>query len=430
MDNVQKCRWTVSYRRGLVAGLLLLAACGGPIETEKGEINEDSASLMRVAETTRTAGDPASAIPLYQRAAKLLPESAEPLIGLGETLNELRAYGEASEAWSRAVALAPKNVAALKGYGTALTGLNQPHLALVKFQAALALAPEPGIYNGLGVAYDMLGEASQAQASYRSGLQGAPDDLGLVNNLGLSLALSGQHAEAIALLERAVTLPGVTVRHRQNLALAYGLSGNAERAARLARLDLDEQRVRQNLGYYQVLRSMTDHAAKVAAVGSLGTPGVLAKPAETSILPRRRSAPRQADAQPKAGAPGGAVVAGAGLAAEPLITPRPPAAPITTASAPPQPLIRPASLAPVSGSIWRVQIGALSNRNGARAEWDRVRELHGDLLGPLDLRLQQTTLERGTFYRIQGGPLANLEQAQSLCATLESRDQSCLVVRP
>ncbi|MHA1567734.1 MAG: SPOR domain-containing protein [Alphaproteobacteria bacterium] len=425
-----KSRWTVWRQPGLVVGLFLLAACSGPIETQKGEVNEDSASLMRVAASTRAAGDAVAAISLYQRAAKLVPENPEPLIGLGDTLNELGAYREASETWVKALYLVPDNVAALKGYGTALTGLNQPHLALVKFEAALALAPEPGIYNGLGVAHDMLGNADQAQANYRAGLLGAPADLGLVNNLGLSLALSGDYDEAIVLLERAVTLTGVTVRHRQNLALAYGLAGDGARAAQIGRLDLDEQRVRQNLGYYHVLRGMTDHAAKVAAVGSLGIPGVLATSADTPVLPPRRSAPRQGASKPLNGASlTGLATAPAG-AEIPVIAKVPTAAgPSKVAGAPPQTLIRPASLAP-DGEIWRVQIGALANRQGARAAWDQAQGLHDDLLGPLSLRLQQATVERGTFYRIQGGPLASLAAAQSLCAALEARDQSCLVVRP
>lgn len=380
---------------------------------------------MRVAATTRAAGDSVAAIPLYQRAARLVPENPVPLIALGETLNELGAYREAASAWAKALALEPANVAALKGYGTALTGLNQPHLAQVKFEKALAIAPEPGLYNGLGVVYDMLGDAAQAQANYRAGLQLAPDDLGLANNLGLSLALSGGYDEAIVLLERVVTLPGVTVRHRQNLALAYGLAGDAPRAAQIARLDLDEQRVLQNLGYYLVLRNMTDHAAKVAAVGSLGSPGVLATSADVAALPPRRSAPRQAAARP----PDNPGPEAGTLATAPLISNVPVTPVAKAASAPPQTLIRPASLEP-PGSIWRVQIGAVANRSGAKAAWEQARQMHEDLLGPLDLRLQQTTVERGTFYRIQGGPLSSLEQAQSLCEALESRDQSCLVVRP
>ena len=50
----------------------------------------------------------------------------------------------------------------------------------------------------------------------------------LRNNLGLSLALSGQHAEAIEMLRAVVDEPGAKARNRQNLALAYGLAGDLD----------------------------------------------------------------------------------------------------------------------------------------------------------------------------------------------------------
>lgn len=255
-----------------VIGLLVLAACGGPVEREVGVLSEDSASLLRVAANARDAGDPGAAIPLYRRAAQLSPDSPTPWIALGETLNRMAAYDEATEAWRRALILDPESVTALVGHGTTLTGLNQPHLALAKFRTALELAPEadvPGLHNAIGVAHDMLGNAAAAQASYRSGIDLADNDLALLSNLGLSMALSGKYRDAIATLERTIAMPGATARHRQNLALAYGLAGQTEDAARLARVDLDEQFVLQNLSYYAILRDLRDHAAKVAAVGSL-----------------------------------------------------------------------------------------------------------------------------------------------------------------
>ncbi len=255
-----------------VAGLLVLAACGGPVEREQGVLSEDSASLLRVAENARAAGDPGAAIPLYRRAAQLSPDSPEPWTALAQTLNQMAAYADADDAWRQALIRDPGNVAALVGHGATLTGLGQPHLALAKFNTALELAPRadaPGLHNAIGVAHDMLGNAPAAQASYRTGLDLAGDDLALLSNLGLSLALSGQYRAAIATLERATALPGATARHRQNLALAYGLAGHTDDAARLARVDLDEQLVLQNLSYYAILRDLRDHAAKVQAVGAL-----------------------------------------------------------------------------------------------------------------------------------------------------------------
>ena len=249
--------------------VIAVTACAGPSESELGTPNADTASLLRIAETTRAAGDPAAAVQLYRRAHALSPEDPTPLIRLGETFNALGAYTEASEAWTNALTLDANNADILRGYGITLTGLNQPHLALERFNSAAALNPEPRTYNGIGVAYDMLGQPETAQANYRAGLALDPADIGLTSNLGLSFALSGRYAEAIAMLERAATMPNATVRHRQNLALAYGVAGETEKAERLARVDLDEQAVLQNMAFYNTLRAMTDHAQKVAALGRL-----------------------------------------------------------------------------------------------------------------------------------------------------------------
>jgi Flp pilus assembly protein TadD len=64
----------------------------------------------------------------------------------------------------------------------------------------------------------------------------------LRNNYGLSLALAGNHDEALELLSAVVDEPGATARNRQNLALAYGLAGNLVAAERISRLDLDTTR--------------------------------------------------------------------------------------------------------------------------------------------------------------------------------------------
>ncbi len=263
---------TTAGRFIAVAGLLVLVACTGPVEREIGVLNEDSISLMNVAANARDAGDPAAAIPLYHRAAQLSPDSPAPWLALGETLNQMTAFAEAADAWRQALHIDPKNVDALVGHGTTLTGLNQPHLALQRFQAALDVAPPgriPGLHNAIGVAYDMMGDPDLAQESYRNGLHRSADDLTLVSNLGLSLALQGKYREAIAALRRAADLPGASARHRQNLALAYGLAGFTDQAAQIARMDLDEQLVMQNLSYYAVLRDIVGHAEKVEAVGSL-----------------------------------------------------------------------------------------------------------------------------------------------------------------
>ncbi len=251
---------------------LLLAACAQSLPRESGVVKGGVDTLLRLAEVTRRAGDPAAAVPLYRRAHKLSPADPRPLLALGQTFNQLGAYAQASDTWKAALAVSPKLPSqreALRGYGFTLTALHQPHLALAKFRAALALGPDAVAYNGMGIAQDMLGAADDAQASYEAALAMAPGNLTFANNLGLSLALSGRFDRAIEVLRQVAAAPDATAEHRQNLALAFGVAGMLEDAARVARVDLDEQAVQNNLAYYAVLGSITNHAHKVSAVGTL-----------------------------------------------------------------------------------------------------------------------------------------------------------------
>ena len=111
---------------------------------------------------------------------------------------------------------------------------------------------------------DLRGDHRGAQVRYRAGLAVAPENIALRNNLGLSLALSGDYDDAIAALQPAALKPTAGARARQTLALVHGLAGNPAAAARIARVDLDESAVRANLVYYEQLRVMADRQRTAA----------------------------------------------------------------------------------------------------------------------------------------------------------------------
>jgi cell division septation protein DedD len=108
----------------------------------------------------------------------------------------------------------------------------------------------------------------------------------------------------------------------------------------------------------------------------------------------------------------------------------PPPAPEPQQAAVPPPAPKPAPAPAASGPAWRVQLASLSNEAGARKEMQRLQKANTDLLGDLDLKLQPATLSKGTFYRIQAGPLADRATALALCGKLKTRKQDCLVVSP
>lgn len=272
-----------------VAGLLLNACANDVVQsnlTAPAAASSEAAnyaSLMRVADAMRASGDTVSAVGLYKRANTMKPLESEPLTKLGYALLDLKAYNEAAASFRSALGNNPNDAEAMRGLGNALLSLDQPQVALKQFESALALEPNDSrTYNSIGVVLDMIGDHRAAQARYRDGLRIAGESLPLRNNLGLSLALSGDYKDAIATLRPIIVNPAATVRNRQNLALVYGLSGDLEAAARVARMDLDETAVRNNLAYYSVLRELADRP-RVAAIG--------ANPARMEIMGLGRTEP-------------------------------------------------------------------------------------------------------------------------------------------
>ena len=248
----------------LVLGLLLAACQSTP--PSNGPQAQTEESILRVADDTRAGGDPQTAISLYRRAHEMAPKDPAPLGRLASTLAEVRAYDEAMATYRKALELAPNDVELHRGYASLLLSLDHAQQALDELQLALAKEPnDPRLLNTIGVAHDLIGRHDLAQKNYREALQLAPKNAGFRNNYGLSLAMSGDYITAINELSVITKDPGSPTRYRLNLALVYGLSGDDQKAAAVARTALDEQSVRSNVAYYITLRGM-DEASRAAAI--------------------------------------------------------------------------------------------------------------------------------------------------------------------
>ncbi len=78
-----------------------------------------------------------------------------------------------------------------------------------------------------------------------------------------------------------------------------------------------------------------------------------------------------------------------------------------------------------------VHLTSIRKRQDADAEWDRLRRVHGALLGDLELRVAKADLgaKRGVYYRIKGGTMAR-EEARARCAAFAARGVWCGVTGP
>lgn len=113
------------------------------------------------------------------------------------------------------------------------------------------------VYSALGSAYDQEGQFEDARKQYTMALAKNPDEVGVLNNLGMSYMLQGDLKNAETTLRKAQASPKAksVPRIRQNLALAVGLQGRFDEARRIASEDLPPDQVEANMAYLQKMLS-------------------------------------------------------------------------------------------------------------------------------------------------------------------------------
>ncbi len=99
----------------------------------------------------------------------------------------------------------------------------------------------------------------------------------------------------------------------------------------------------------------------------------------------------------------------------------------TLRSAPP-----PAATEVATTPAYQVHLASFRQRETAESEWRRLLKAHGDLLADLIPTVRRVDLgsDKGIYYRLHAGPLADAEAAESLCRKLAKHQVRCLVTPP
>jgi Flp pilus assembly protein TadD len=304
-------------------------------------------------------------------------------------------------------------------------------------------------------------------------------------DLGLAYALAGEHGRAIAILEPAARTPGAAARVRQNLALAYALSGDWQKAKLTAAQDVSPDQLDARMEQWAKIAQPKDSYDQVAAllgvtpVEDSGQPVRLAlapRPAENTALaaaepvivpaPAPEQAPQAvalggpapeaapvavAEAVAAPGAPAWVSAAAAepepqpdieesrpvyAAAVESLVTPQ---ANIVKASAPALKPIRSFEPAPakvkaapvrtatkaVATGRFVVQLGAFNSASGVERAWASAYKRYGFTAhAPLSTTVK---LRGGTFHRLSVAGFGSHNDAARACQTVKSRGGVCFV---
>jgi Flp pilus assembly protein TadD len=284
--------------------------------------------------TTMVACKPAAMAFRPAFASEAAPKAARDAADLYAKAQAALQKGDAANALAsaeRAVELAPRDLA----YRMLLADL---YLKNGRFQSAETtfrdvLVLDPGNARAsLAVALTEVALGHPADAV--AGLDRLADSA-QPTDLGLAYALAGQPKRAIELLEPAARAPGASGRTRQNLALAYALNGDWQKARLTAAQDVSPAELGARLQQWAALAEPSAPADRVAVLLGVHPAADSGQPARLALAVPTEPATALAEAEP---APALAPVAAP--APEPVVVaaaaPAPAPAPVQPAPAPVQ----------------------------------------------------------------------------------------------
>ena len=471
----------------VAAGLLSLVACGG-LQMEEQDTGRLGAAeqqqlnnSLNVASASADAGQFEAAERLYTQLSHHFPSAPEPRLGraylaldAGDFVLAGKLFAEADEKSSTPAARAE----ALLGAGRA--SLGQGDLAGAKKHFLAASGPARGtpaeawVANGLGVVATLEGDHERARTRYDEAVKLSSAHPMITANLVRALAGSGAGSEARELYARYPAsywldgdgealsgLLGAGATASEGAAAPAAASGasvqlysSRSRARALAawgRLSAAEKELLGSLtprvvkseiperGVFYGLRAgpLADKAAARRLCGLLKgrgrdcfvPAGKWTGGAGAGEGDRRAGAKKSPDTRPVAGVPETARARPGAVSG----TPRK-GAPGDGRAAPGRAVARkPSREAPeakgaAAASGASVQLYSSRSHARALAAWGRLSAAEKELLGSLTPRVMKVEVpERGVFYRLRAGPLADKAAARRLCGLLKGRGRDCFV---
>ena len=216
--------------------VLALIGCTHPAQTGSNAA-APGRPLLSVADAALASGAPDMALRVADLILRDAPRNVPALVAKGDALYAMGQYDLARGAYRGAVAVDPSAVGTLIGLGRTLVRTDPKAAEAAFLDAAMRAPNNVTALSNLGLARDLQGQHATAQDAYRQALAVAPDMADVKLNLGLSLALSGKAADAIAQLHPLVGETGSTDVSPHDLAAALTVAGDQVEANLVLRGD-------------------------------------------------------------------------------------------------------------------------------------------------------------------------------------------------
>lgn len=224
--------------RMLISAFLFLAACETGGETKAVDtahlppLSGREKALIMGAESAARQGNMDVAERDYQNAIAASAGNIDAHMGLARLYATNKQPEKERIILERAATLQPDHPLVTYLLGKRALNAQDYPTALAWFTRGLTRAPQDtDLLSGAGIASDMVGKHTAAQAFYTRALTAPGAALGLVRtNLAMSYLFSNQPAKAIPLLKDDAQKADASPVTRHNLALAYGLLGKTAEA--------------------------------------------------------------------------------------------------------------------------------------------------------------------------------------------------------
>lgn len=223
--------------------------------------------------TTASTGEPS-----LKRTAELgerwraNPKDVKLGLAYADGLGQLGQTDQQAQVYQQLAQVSPGDPAVASIYGKKLLEMGRASDAIgVLEPLANSGKADWKLLSALGSAYDQDGQHGAAREQYQKALAAKPNDISVMNNMGMSYALEGNLPAAEKVLREAVTRPDSSKfpKVRQNLALVVGLQGRFDESRQIASTDLPPEDVDANLAYLQKMLSQPNTWKQLSS----GNPG-------------------------------------------------------------------------------------------------------------------------------------------------------------
>jgi serine/threonine-protein kinase len=210
--------------------------------------NRVPAVFVTLAQIHDSQGKHDLALQEFQHALQMDPKDADALSGLARSYEQSGRIADAEKTFKEAIALRPEDWTGYNKLGAFYDGQGKYPQAVEAYQQALRLTPDNAdVYSNLGSAYVDEGGAKSmplAEQALRKSIELSPGYPAYAN-LGMLFMQERRFADAATALEQALKLNANDYMVWNNLMVAYGGEGDADkaRAARKKAEDLAEKAV-------------------------------------------------------------------------------------------------------------------------------------------------------------------------------------------